>query len=44
MLARGVVISPRGIIACLSTPMQEAELDLFVSALDGSLAALGRPA
>jgi glutamate-1-semialdehyde 2,1-aminomutase len=41
MLARGIVVSPRGIIGCLSTPMDEAELDAFVAALDGSLAALG---
>jgi glutamate-1-semialdehyde 2,1-aminomutase len=41
MLARGVMISQRGIVGCLSTPMGEAELDAFVDALDGSLDALG---
>jgi hypothetical protein len=32
-----VVITPRGIFGCLSTPMSEAELDVFVEAVDGSL-------
>jgi glutamate-1-semialdehyde 2,1-aminomutase len=40
MLARGVLMSQRGILGCLSTPMEEAELDVFVAALDGSLTAL----
>jgi glutamate-1-semialdehyde 2,1-aminomutase len=40
MLARGVLISQRGILGCLSTPMDEPELDAFVAALDGSLTAL----
>jgi len=43
MLARGVMLSQRGIIGCLSTPMDEPELDTFVEALEGSLTALGRP-
>ena len=37
MLQRGMVISPRGLFGCLSTPMGEAELDAFVEALDQSL-------
>ncbi len=41
MLGRGIVISPRGIFGCLSTPMTTAEPDAFVEALDRSLAALG---
>jgi glutamate-1-semialdehyde 2,1-aminomutase len=40
MLARGVVTTPRGIFGCLSTPMSEAELDVFVEAVDGSLTAV----
>jgi glutamate-1-semialdehyde 2,1-aminomutase len=44
MLSRGIVTSPRGIIGCLSTPMEEPELDAFVDALDGSLHALGQGA
>ena len=40
MLARGVMLSQRGIVGCLSTPMEEADLDAFTDALDGSLAAL----
>ena len=40
MLARGVIITPRGIFGCLSTPMSEVELDVFVEAVDGSLTAL----
>ena len=41
MLRRGMIISPRGIFGCLSTPMSETEADAFVEALDESLAALG---
>jgi glutamate-1-semialdehyde 2,1-aminomutase len=40
MLQRGIIVSPRGIFGCLSTPMTEAELDAFVDALDRSLAEL----
>jgi len=41
MLNRGMIISPRGIFGCLSTPMSEIEADAFVNALEDSLAALG---
>jgi glutamate-1-semialdehyde aminotransferase len=41
MLERGIIISPRGVFGCLSTPMTEAELDAFVEALDDSLQKLG---
>lgn len=37
MLQRGIIISPRGLFGCLSTPMSEAEVDAFVEALDRSL-------
>jgi glutamate-1-semialdehyde 2,1-aminomutase len=40
MLKRGIIVSPRGIFGCLSTPMTEAELDAFVEALNSSLDAL----
>jgi glutamate-1-semialdehyde 2,1-aminomutase len=40
LLARGIIISPRGVFGCLSTPMSEAELDALVDALDRSLTAL----
>jgi glutamate-1-semialdehyde 2,1-aminomutase len=40
MLARGVLMSQRGIVGCLSTPMEERDLDAFVEALDGALDAL----
>jgi len=40
MLQRGIVVSPRGVFGCLSTPMTEAELDEFVEALDRSLSEL----
>jgi glutamate-1-semialdehyde 2,1-aminomutase len=40
MLARGIVISSRSIFGCLSTPMTETELDIFVVALASSLKAL----
>src|ERR1700751_6146410 len=33
MLERGIIISPRGVFGCLSTPMREAEADAFVDAL-----------
>jgi glutamate-1-semialdehyde 2,1-aminomutase len=41
MLANGIVVTPRGIFGCLSTPMTDAELNVFVEALDRSLTALG---
>ena len=41
MLQRGIIVSPRGIFGCLSTPMTEAELDAFVAALEASLDRLG---
>jgi glutamate-1-semialdehyde 2,1-aminomutase len=45
MLQRGIIVSPRGVFGCLSTPMTEAELDVFVDALDDALDALDfRPA
>ena len=37
MLRRGIIISPRGLFGCLSTPMAEAEVDAFVDALQSSL-------
>jgi glutamate-1-semialdehyde 2,1-aminomutase len=40
MLARGILMSQRGILGCLSTPMTTAELTSFVAALDGALTAL----
>jgi glutamate-1-semialdehyde 2,1-aminomutase len=40
MLANGMIIGPRGIFGCLSTPMTEVELDAFVDAVHRSLAAL----
>jgi glutamate-1-semialdehyde 2,1-aminomutase len=40
MLQRGIIVSPRGVFGCLSTPMTEAELDAFVEALDRSIAEL----
>jgi glutamate-1-semialdehyde 2,1-aminomutase len=40
LLARGIVISSRGLFGCLSTPMTEAELDAFVEAVEQSLTAL----
>lgn len=42
MLERGFIISPRGIFGCLSTPMTEAELDAFVTALDDSIQSAAR--
>ena len=41
MLQRGIIISPRGIFGCLSTPMTAVELDAFVDALESSLEHLG---
>jgi len=41
MLQRGMIISPRGIFGCLSTPMREPEADAFVDALDESIRRLG---
>jgi glutamate-1-semialdehyde 2,1-aminomutase len=41
MLQRGIIISPRGIFGCLSTPMREPEADAFVDALDESIRKLG---
>jgi glutamate-1-semialdehyde 2,1-aminomutase len=41
MLERGIIISPRGIFGCLSTPMGEPEADAFVDALDDSIRQLG---
>jgi glutamate-1-semialdehyde 2,1-aminomutase len=40
LLARGIIISSRGLFGCLSTPMTETELDAFVEAVDQSLTAL----
>jgi glutamate-1-semialdehyde 2,1-aminomutase len=41
MLERGIIISPRGVFGCLSTPMGEPEADAFVDALDNSIRQLG---
>lgn len=41
MLLRGIIVSPRGIFGCLSTPMQEPEADAFVDALSESIQTLG---
>jgi glutamate-1-semialdehyde 2,1-aminomutase len=41
MLANGIVVTPRGIFGCLSTPMTDVESNVFVEALDRSLTALG---
>lgn len=41
MLGRGIVMSKDRLFGCLSTPMTQAELDAFVTALDESLGALG---
>jgi glutamate-1-semialdehyde 2,1-aminomutase len=40
MLGLGILMSQRGILGCLSTPMAEPELDTFVVALDQALSAL----
>jgi len=41
MLEYGFILSPRGIFGCLSTPMNEAELDGLVAALGRALSELG---
>jgi len=41
MLANGIIVTPRGIFGCLSTPMTDVDLNVFVEALDRSLTALG---
>ena len=41
MLARGILLGSRGLFGALSTPMEKADLDAFVVALDESLEALG---
>lgn len=40
LLGQGILAVPRGIFGCLSTPMTEAEVDAYATALDRSLAAL----
>jgi len=40
MLARGVLMSQRGIVGCLSTPMTPGDVSDFVEALEGALCAL----
>jgi glutamate-1-semialdehyde 2,1-aminomutase len=40
MLARGILMSQRGILGCLSTPMTAADTAAFVVALEGALGAL----
>ena len=40
MLARGILMSQRGILGCLSTPMVAEDLATFVTALDGTLSAM----
>jgi glutamate-1-semialdehyde 2,1-aminomutase len=42
MLGRGILMSQRGIVGTLSTPMGPAEIGAFVVALDDALQALGR--
>ena len=44
MLGRGILMSQRGIVGALSTPMGATEIGAFVEALDGTLQALGRRA
>ena len=41
MLQRGMIMSPRGLFGCLSTPMRAPEADAFVDALDDSIRQLG---
>lgn len=41
MLGNGILMSQRGILGCLSTPMEERHLDAFVEALDRTLAEMG---
>jgi glutamate-1-semialdehyde 2,1-aminomutase len=40
MLGRGIFIAKDRLFGCLSTPMEEEDLDLFVAALDESLASV----
>jgi glutamate-1-semialdehyde 2,1-aminomutase len=40
MLARGILMSQRGILGCLSTPMTRDDTATFVGALEGTLCAL----
>jgi glutamate-1-semialdehyde 2,1-aminomutase len=42
MLGRGILMSQRGILGTLSTPMGPAEIGAFVAALDDALRTLGR--
>ena len=44
MLGRGILMSQRGIMGSLSTPMGPSEIGAFVDALDSTLTALGRTA
>jgi glutamate-1-semialdehyde 2,1-aminomutase len=44
MLGRGILMSQRGIVGSLSTPMGMPEVGAFVDALDGALLSLGRTA
>jgi glutamate-1-semialdehyde 2,1-aminomutase len=44
MLGRGIMMSQRGIMGSLSTPMGPSEIGAFVEALDSTLASLGRTA
>jgi glutamate-1-semialdehyde 2,1-aminomutase len=37
MLANGIIISPKAVFGCLSTPMTSAELQAFVEAFDRSI-------
>lgn len=41
MLGQGVIISPRGVFGCLSTPMRQPEADAFVNVLGESIQRLG---
>ena len=41
MLGRGILLGARGLFCALSTPMGEAEMQAFVTALDQSFEALG---
>jgi glutamate-1-semialdehyde 2,1-aminomutase len=43
LLNRGVQVSARG-MACLSTPMEDSDIDLFIAALDDTLEELTRDA
>jgi glutamate-1-semialdehyde aminotransferase len=44
MLGRGIVIPRDRLFGCLSTPMTETELDMFVQAFDESLGAMQQTA